>query len=1364
MSVFIRPDHVTHISEMKRSILFFEFLICTFFINCYTQGTKPYLQFKPFQYTDQLPSNSVQCLYKDKEGYMWFGTRDGLCRFDGYRIWTFRSNIFDHKMLSNNNIHCLKEDNHHCLWIGTNEGLDILDKTNYSIEPFTIHEIGRDAITDLCRDRKGSMWVATSSKGIVRITPDRKYFLYNKENSRTSTNSSISIYQDHFGNIWTTSWYGGIAKYQPKTESFISYPRIGKLNNPFKILEDKDSCYWVCTWGDGIFAFNPQNKTHPYTPAVFLKNGKPITLNNIIYRMTQDSRTGYFWIISFSGLDVLEKINDTTFNVITSQSMFELPSNNLFHEIMDDGRGSLWLGAVAEGIYKLDFKRNDFQTNDLGTITRKFGFAPNIYHVCEAGDNNIYMVIDRLGVYCFNNTTGIVTQVSVPFFSGTENIQVMEHIKGQHAVWLSKEGGHEIYIVDDRTQGVQNNVKTLIVDPNNLSSINCLFEDSIGDVWIGYDQGLYKRSKTGKITLISRSIFNIISITSDKRGNLWVGTEKQGAFCLLMDSKKNIPTQIINFSERTGNLESNSIQAVCCDHRGNVYLGSREGSIYLYKNSRSGIVDISYKYGITEDAILDIIEDKYGMLWISTTKRIIRYNPQNNVSVYYTSADEILVSSFSKNGAIKLHDGKLLFGGNKGFCLFTPTSSDDQQKSNVEVKITNIDVNNRSIFGKLMPSYFDFKENVLTLNSSDNNINLEYSSLDFIAPDKIQYAYRLVGIDKDWVYQGSNRRYVNYANLPAGEYIFEVKATDETGQWSTRITTLRIIKRPPFYLTWWAYVLYLIAIGGVVWFGVNRIRLQNELKISRIEKEKSEELTQVKLRYFTSISHDLLTPLTVISLLITELEQKLSINELPVSKLIVSNVNRLKRLIHQILDFRKIESGNMKLRVREREVVAFVREVCYFNFQPLIDEKNIDFAIDSEFDNYSAWFDDDKLDKILYNLLSNAFKFTPDSGIIRVKLSVSRTDDTPFLKISVSDSGVGIREDELPHIFSRFYISNTSDQSESNGIGLSLVKELTEIHHGKISVSSTINVGSVFTLEIPVFKDAYLRDEIRETQPEGVDLNSDSDEIANPVLSESTSPKNEKYNLLIVEDNQELRQILVSYFSTLLNVFAAGNGIEALDVIKRQSIDVVITDVMMPQMDGLELCQHIKNDILTSHIVVLLLTAKINSDAQVDYFKAGADAYMPKPFEMKVLEARVENLIVRREKSIASFKESKEVEVSSMNYGSLDEEFLKSAIIVVEEHLEDIEFDFDAFAVDMGSSKSTLHRKLKSLTGLSPGEFIRSIRLKHACKMLIANNNPISEIAFSLGFNDPKYFSRSFKSEYNMSPSEYRNMYYTGKD
>ena len=1333
------------------------------FIQTQATVSSGQFSFQHFPYVDQLPSNSINRLYNDKDGYMWFGTKDGLCRFDGYSVKVFRSSSTNQNRLTNNGIQYIAEDDNNRLWVGTLEGVNIIDKSNYSIKPLDNSYIGRDRISSILKDKSGSMWIATNKNGLVRIFPNGKSICYKNDPTNKHSipsNNITSIYQDSKGRIWVLG--KGLTLFQDKSSDFRTFPSIGSANNPFRMIEESPDHFLICTWGDGVYSMDvnalPQN---PFKPITILKNGKPTSISNITYSIIKDSKVGYVWVVSFTGLVVLEKKENNIYNQIDSESMFPEPYYKLFHEIIQDRQGNIWLGSVGEGIFKLNFNNTSLHTNSLKKLKERVGFPPIVVGFCESTDGFIYVILNRLGLYVLNPKTGDINPPTQPSIRKIQSVSAITRIKSTHEIWLSSEGKHDIYIISDKVGG-SNEIKTLRIMNNQESSITCFWEDSQGNVWIGTDSGLYRRTAgSNKVSLVNANITNITVIREDKKGNIWVGSDKQGVIKLQKSGGQKPYSTIMTFSKRMGNLQSNSIQSICCRRNGDVCIGTRVGSIYFYDEKNNSMRDVSRLYGITEESVLEMLEDDLGTLWISTIKKIIRFNPANHVTTYYTQSDGILVSSFAKNACIKLQDGTMMFGGNKGFCAFTPSILNSKPSSQQKVVITDIEVKNQSIFDNETEKYYNAKKRQLTLHNTDNDVSLEFSALNLTSADKIQYAYKLSGVNNDWVYMGNNRRFVNYANLSDGSYTFQVKASDENGTWSDQITSLQIIILPPFYRTWWAYLIYLILVGGITYFSfktvANRIRLRNEVRISRIEKEKSEELAQIKLRYFTNISHELLTPLTIIMLLIERLQKK-NRDDSAQFDIMKDNINRLKRLIQQILVFRKTESGNMKLKILQNDIVDFVNNICQSNFSPLISEKEIHFSIDSEYDSYMAYFDPDKLDKVIYNLLSNAFKHTPKGGSIVVKMNfITRMDDV-YLQLSVSDTGEGIAEIDLPHIFKRFYISSNSDQSQSHGIGLALTNDLLKIHKGSVEVKSKLGEGAVFTIEIPISKNAYTDDELsveeqkienipeipelttEETTPESVDTNDSTKELC----------------ILVVEDNRELKTLIADHFAKDYKVLTAENGLQALEVLQENEIDLIISDVMMPEMDGLTFCKIIKEDISTSHINVLMLTAKNSTEDRIDCYNAGADSYIAKPFELAVLEARTKNLINKRKQKTDTFKKNKDINISSMEYGSLDELFLQQAVQTVEKRLADDTFDFDDFAIDMASSKSTLHRKLKSLTGLSPGEFIRNIRLKHAAQMLANNIGNISEIAFAVGFNDPKYFSRCFKVEFGMTPREYQ--------
>ncbi len=1325
--------------------------------------------FEKFPFLAKLPSNSVVRIFNDSEGFMWFGTKDGLCRFDGYDVKVFRSSALTPGRLTNNEIQCIAEDKHKNMWVGTGEGINIIDKKGFSISSFQNEFVKKDRINSLLCDSKGDMWIGTSSNGLLRYNVETQTYerystdVYSK--FRLKGSSVTNIYEDKEGRIWVSLWKAGLSCINAERTKIFYAPQISVSNNPFRVIQDKNGFFWVCTWGDGILQYTVNQKNEIAVKPVVWSANSVKKMDDIVYSITQDDHNGNVWVITFSGLSIIQKEADGSYKIGDTDAFFDQKGNKLFHEIKKDQKGNLWIGSIGEGLYKLDFNRLAIQNFPLSNVKKLLNSQSYVTHFCQTGPQNVLISMSRIGLLQFNTQTGDVWKLTNPLLADMQSISGIVRLKQNGEVWIANEGQDVISVFKPNASNDLDFVTQFPVGDFGITHENTItnfHEERNGNLWIGATRGLFLKILGRKISAISTDITFVNTIEEDINHRIWVGTEKEGVF-VFTKSGKGYTKSKVNLN--LNNYESNNIQSICCKKNGDVYIGTKEGFLYYFGKGESQARDLSGLYGITDEGISNILEDGFGMLWISTIKKIIRFNPQTHAATYYSEADGMLNNSFFKDGAVLLTSGHILFGGNKGICEFNPSAPITKSKAVTQnVALTDILIQNKSIFDDLPGvSHFNSVKNRLTLNYTESNIGIEFSALDFSSASKIQYAYMLSGVDNDWNYVGNNRRFVNYANLPAGKYKFMVKASDENGLWSNQVTSLTIVVLPPPYKTWWAYLLYLLVFGSIAYFVsrtvFNQLRLRNELKISKIEKVKSEELVQIKLRYFTNISHELLTPLTIITLLIESLQNKHP-KDAQQYEIMRGNVNRLKRLIKQILVFRKTESGNMKLRIRENDLIEFVNGICKSNFQPLVKEKEINFSIKSEYESFMAYFDPDKLDKVLYNLLSNAFKHTPKGGEISVKLDFIPRNKEMILRLSVSDSGEGIAEEDLPNIFQRFYISKSSDQSQSNGIGLSLTSDLLNIHKGSIEVKSQLGVGSVFTIEIPVSATAYTDEELSEDEQPETRVTTDLPEIL-PEAEDDTEEELEELpaatgkTILVVEDNKDLRELIVDYLSQKYQVLAAEDGLLAQEILRQNEVDLVISDVMMPQMDGLTLCKILKNDIATSHLHVLMLTAKNSTEDRIDCYNAGADAYISKPFELRVLEARVDNLIRRREVKKETFKSNQEINISSMEYSSINEEFLKHAVNVVEVKLSDITFDFDQFAIDIGASKSTLHRKLKSLTGLSPGEFIRNIRMKHASKMLVNNVGNISEIAFSVGFNDPKYFSRCFRTEFGMTPREY---------
>ncbi|MCS3162038.1 response regulator [Bacteroides faecis] len=790
-------------------------------------------------------------------------------------------------------------------------------------------------------------------------------------------------------------------------------------------------------------------------------------------------------------------------------------------------------------------------------------------------------------------------------------------------------------------------------------------------------------------------------------------------------------------------------------------MGSQEGDVFTYDPQTKKVENLSNMFDMLEEGIYNIIMDQLGHIWISTNKRVVEYDPKNGGIMDYSTMGDVTVNSFMPNSYFKSSSGKILYGGNRGISVFTPYEHLSDEPRRIKTMVADVKIDGTSSLLEKNNQRFNLRSQTISLEAGDKNIEIDFSSLNYAFPDKIKYAYKMDGVDDDWVYVRGDRQFAFYNQLPKGKRTFYLKTTDVNGLWSNYVAEVQVFKQPAFYETLWAYVSYVIFVLLCLYLFYRRMKrrmqLRHELRIAQIDKEKSEELVQTKLRYFTNISHDLLTPLTIITCLIDDAEMT-SNNRISQLSMIRSNVNKLRRLLQQILDFRKVESGNMKLAVSKGDVISFVDDVCRVNFAPLMRKKNQTFTFMAKDKHLTGYFDRDKLDKIVSNLLSNACKYTKDGGDIKLLMELLFEFGHRQLRIQVIDTGEGIAPADLENIFKRFYTANNRDESESNGIGLSLTKDLVELHHGTIGVESELGKGSTFTVDLPIDKDSYEEYELMEGELSANNVKADVI-LENEELTDSETVENLRTadnHLLLVEDNEELLYLMERILSRHYHVLIAKDGLEALDIIKDNEIDIIISDVMMPEMDGLELCRTLKSNLETSHIPIILLTAKNTAEDRIECYNAGADGYISKPFELKILEARINNFIMHKKNKQEEFRTNVEVNIDSLETSSIDKEFLDKVISVIKSNMSEGDFDVVQLADALAVSKSSLYRKMKIATGLSPIEFIRNIRLKHGSQLLKDRSISVAEVAYECGFSNPKYFATCFKEEFGVTPKEYQ--------
>ena len=863
------------------------------------------------------------------------------------------------------------------------------------------------------------------------------------------------------------------------------------------------------------------------------------------------------------------------------------------------------------------------------------------------------------------------------------------------------------------SQEIRINLNEVVRQPGHVVS---MLEDKKQDLWIGTNRGLFVyRTGTGNLEMIDSELGSVNGIVQANDGKIWFAVADKG-----LGFMKN---------DRQYELFPSAKDFMCMDvsSDGKLWLGTGLGEVLQFDTQLKTLSDHSMSCGMKGDFINQIVVDAYNHIWIVTNQMLKEYNPNNGAYRSYATNDpQLSLSRFmEKSVYYDRKAGKIFFGGVSGFI-------------SIATHITDMRVKGKSIRKEISPG------NSIRLSPDSQDLEISFSTLSYCGLEQIRYTYRLVGVDKDWVYLNPGENKAFYNKLSKGSYTFQVKATDKNGLWSNQITELEIYRLPAFYETWWAYLIYIcISLGLITLFFYLYIRWMKREN----NKKLVDEMTQLKLRYFTNVSHELLSPLAVLSCLAGSIRSSDKEDKKYVG-MMLANIKRLKNLLQQILDLRRIDNKKMELSVSYGDVLAFLKELCKDSFAIMMSEKQINFSLVAEEDSVKGFFDRDKLDKIVSNLLSNACKYTPSGKSVFLSVGTKHAGGHEYLVLKVEDEGIGISSKEQDKIFVRFYNNKNSKPGLSNGIGLSLTKELVELHHGHITLKSALGKGSTFTIEIPLDKECYLSDEYCR--------------MSEPVLSETSElepsgEENLRETLLLVEDNRELLYLMKDIFAEDYQVLVAENGREAWESILKNGVDIVVSDIMMPEMDGIELCRHLKDDIATSHIIVVLLTAQISMENEITSYELGADDYVSKPFEPDVLKVRLKNLLNRRKQIQANFKNNPSIGmISKIDFTSLDEQLIEKAIKVVERNLSEPEFDVVALASELGMSRSTLARKIKGITGKTPLDFIKNIKMKHACQMLKNKRMSIAEMVVALGYNDHKYFAASFREVYGMTPSEYQ--------
>lgn len=1316
----------------------------------------------PIKIEQELPSLTVNKTFQDSEGYIWFATANGLSRFDAFNLLTFKLEDENGTTVTNQNILAINEIDRNIL-LGTENGVFILDKRTYRITRFPCERLKDRRVAAIMVDKQSRVWMGADN-GIYVYNKD--LYLHDKFEQGAASNKSIpsgtvnTIFEDRDGEIWTGIWAAGLHKLDTTTNTFEPFPAIGQSNSPFKIAQDDRGQYWVSTWGDGLFLFNPDDPENMYQEIIIKNKRRDVGKEGLVYNIIQDHVKKYIWVLSFSGISTYRYTDDGDLEEVDLSGLLQHTSN-FFQDIYEDSSGTLWLAINGEGISTISFDRPAMRSFTLPQVQQRYHISPNINMLYRDREDQLWFNLERIGLGKYIPKKDELETYSNLRFKDLISLRAVNcvlELADELWVGAAYESIINVFHKNGNDISLHRSID-LYKYTHNIGIPRQLFQDSKKNLWIGTTHGLmYKKQGEDPLHRADGIDDEIVAIAEDHKGKIWVATKDHGIYQIDIQRSWKPTKQI---GRQTAGLHSNQIETMDADKRGNLWIGTKDNRLLSFHTENEQVEEYANAPLFSLNQILHVV-CLDSTVWISTTRNVYKLFPTDKRIFEYSTSDGVPVNMFTKGAyTADKQSNTVYFGGNNGIVQFWESPFAPSHQS--PVVISDVKINNQSALLRSLHEKFDFQGRSLVLEPEDQSLEILFSSLEYTHPNKLRYAYKLEGVDNNWVYAPRERLFATYNNLGKGEYTFLVKATDLDNKWSSEITRLHIRRKPAFYESNLAYLLYTLCALGLAYLAIrfytNRLQLRSDLRIAQIEKDNANKLVQTKLSYFTNISHELLTPLTIISCLIDDVQMITKKNLSQFDKMRF-NLDRLKRLLQQILDFKRVENQQMALRVGRENLAGFIRNICTVYFSPLAKRKNMVFEIVQGDGVHEGYVDADKLDKVIFNLLSNAFKYTADGGRIRLSFHTERMNDTLHLIVSVQDTGMGIAASELDKIFIPFYNNKMAKQQETNGIGLALTKELVELHYGTIAVDSIMDKGSTFTIRIPIEKEVYTEEELRELHDSFIDSDDLMTKAAElPLPQTLPEPEEGKSNIriLLVEDNEDLLQTVRRLLSRSYQVHIARQGEEALSILKEEEIDIVVSDIMMPVMDGLTLCRRIKQDAEINHIPVILLTAKNSIDDRIECYQAGADSYISKPFDLKVLEARIHSFLIHKRTKQEDFKTNPQINISSLDYTPQDEQFLKKMIAVVEGHLTNDQFDVVALSHELGLSKSTLYRKIKALLDLSPSEFIKNIRLKHACQMMDKDKSvSVSEVAFATGFSDPRYFSTCFKAEFGMTPSEYQ--------
>jgi signal transduction histidine kinase/ligand-binding sensor domain-containing protein/AraC-like DNA-binding protein len=1358
-------------------------ILLTGLLSCLTillYGQKEELFFKHLTADDGLSHNSVYSINEDSLGFIWIGTRSGLNRFDGSEFKIYDNN----QGLNNTYINAIFRDSRGRIWIGTQEGglslynYETDNFTSWSNKPDDSTSISHDNVLSVAEDFEGKIWIGTYDGSLNRFNENDGSFsriiFKEKLPDKINIDRINTMFFESDSILWLGT-YRGLFRYNKKLEILTPISLNGKFLNAWitGFYNENSQILWIGTKA-GLIRFDKAGHTGEFITSTnsqlssdLITDIKPLPDKRLL--IATDG--GGLNIINLSSNEIVVYKSDPN-------NEYSL-SNNSVYKIFVDKYNALWIGNYIGGInyysrFDLKFMAIRHELNNPESLSDNhvrtfFEDREGKIWIGTLGGFNLYDAkTDKFSAYTFDRSVE-------NSLSSNSVLSIYEDRKG--FLWIGTFGGG-ISIFDKHKKTFKkyrnNDDKSNSLDKANVYKIletdnSKLCIASLGGIYlIDINSGRMKRFLSSNSDLSNNTVK---ALCKDYQGNIWIGTNR-GL------NKFNPETEVfevfLHSISNANSLSNNRVLCILNASDGRIWVGTEGGGVSIFNPANVEFNTITTNEGLPDNVINSIVQDNNGVFWFSTNKGLVRYDESSKKMLTYTIADGLQGNEFYQNSVLKTSDGKLFFGGPSGFNSFYPYKL-VYNTYPPKITLTDLFISNR--FVRVTDKNSPIKKQMSLLKRItlpyQSNFEIHFSVLGFINKGKYLCSYYMRGTKEDWT-EFKNVRSANFANLDPGKYTFMVKAVNNDGFSSESQVSIEIVILSPWWKTWWAFIIYAFVVGSLllIFMRINylKVRAKHQLFAKTKEKEQLEELNSMKLRFFTDISHEFKTPLTLILGHLDNIKHISSEKREETMSSIERNAKRLLMLINQLLEFRKAESGLMKLKTTKGNILVLLNSIKE-SFNELAEIKNISFELNCHDLLPEMWFDSEKMEKIIFNLLSNSFKATGEGGEIRIEVKLAENNTRKSFKpvkdqitISVIDSGSGIAPEEIDLIFERFYHNQKNAginlKSENSGIGLAYSKRLVELHHGEISVISEKGRGSTFTIKLPLGKDHLSDDEIKDDT--NFQLRMDYQAITNEILdvggeyTELQSTDNKLPIMLIVDDNPEVCNVLAGKFQHSFFILTAFNGETGLKKACRYLPDIVISDIMMPIVDGYEFCHRIKTNLMTSHIPVILLTAKSGEENQITGYRSGADAYISKPYNPELLEVTAQNLIQNRQLLRKKFIQQSSFIPSEIIDNKLDEEFLNKLISRIENEPFSENIDVASLCREIAMSRSVLYRKIKMLTGNSIQEFVRLVKLRKASRMLIESSVPISEIAYCSGFTNTKHFSTAFKKLFGKTPSEYR--------